>query len=100
MWIGVRVPFYIVSPWTRGNCVLTEHADHNSQILFIEEWLTVKGYDRIRTDEMVAWRRAHMSNLINALDFGNVCSNWILINILCLNTYNIHQSRSQAHNIS
>ncbi|OAX81171.1 hypothetical protein ACJ72_04490 [Emergomyces africanus] len=68
---GVRVPFYIVSPWTRGGHVFTEHADHNSQILFIEEWLTAKGYDNIRTDEMVPWRRQNMANLLNMLDFEN-----------------------------
>ncbi|KAL2368122.1 hypothetical protein RJZ57_007499 [Blastomyces gilchristii] len=68
---GVRVPFYIVSPWTRGGHVFTEHADHNSQILFIEEWLSAKGYDNIRTDGMVPWRRQNMANLLNALDFEN-----------------------------
>ncbi|PGH00993.1 hypothetical protein AJ79_08057 [Helicocarpus griseus UAMH5409] len=68
---GVRVPFYIVSPWTRGGRVFTEHADHNSQILFIEEWLSAKGYENITTDEMVHWRRQNMANLVNALDFKN-----------------------------
>ncbi|EEH23455.2 hypothetical protein PABG_05666 [Paracoccidioides brasiliensis Pb03] len=68
---GVRVPFYIISPWTRGGRVFTEHADHNSQILFIEEWLSAKGYDNIRTDEMVHWRRKNMANLVNSLDFEN-----------------------------
>ncbi|QSS54106.1 non-hemolytic phospholipase C precursor, Hc yeast-phase induced, conidia-enriched transcript [Histoplasma capsulatum var. duboisii H88] len=68
---GVRVPFYIVSPWTRGGRVFTEHADHNSQILFIEEWLTAKGYNNVRTDEMVHWRRQNMAHLLNALDFEN-----------------------------
>lgn len=70
---GVRVPFYMVSPWTRGGHVFTEHADHNSQILFIEEWLSAKGYDNVRTDGMVPWRRQNMANLLNALDFDNVC---------------------------
>lgn len=32
---GFRLPFYIVSPWTRGGNVFTERADHNSQIKFI-----------------------------------------------------------------
>ncbi|PGH33019.1 phospholipase C [[Emmonsia] crescens] len=68
---GVRVPFYMVSPWTRGGHVFTEHADHNSQILFIEEWLSAKGYDNVRTDGMVPWRRQNMANLLNALDFDN-----------------------------
>jgi phospholipase C len=70
--IGVRVPFYIISPWTRGNRVFTERADHNSQILFIENWLTAKGYGGIVTDQMVSWRREHMSDLVNAFDFDNV----------------------------
>jgi len=71
------VPFYIVSPWTRGNRVFTERADHNSQILFIEEWLTAKGYRGVKTDQMVPWRREHMSNLVNALDLDHVCQTHI-----------------------
>lgn len=70
--LGFRVPFYMISPWTRGNRVFTERADHNSQILFVEEWLAARGYSNIKTDEMVAWRRSHMSNLVNALDLENV----------------------------
>ncbi|PWY90012.1 non-hemolytic phospholipase C precursor, partial [Aspergillus heteromorphus CBS 117.55] len=68
---GVRVPFYMVSPWTRGNRVFTERADHNSQILFLEQWLEARGYDNVQTPEMVHWRREHMSNLVNALDLDN-----------------------------
>ncbi|KAI2706015.1 hypothetical protein CBS147332_7259 [Penicillium roqueforti] len=68
---GFRVPFYMISPWTRGNRVFTERADHNSQILFVEEWLTARGYENITTDQMVEWRRKHMSNLVNALDLHN-----------------------------
>lgn len=63
----------MISPWTRGNRVLTERADHNSQILFVEEWLTARGYKGHRTDQMVHWRREHMSNLVNALNFADVC---------------------------
>lgn len=70
--LGFRVPFYMISPWTRGNRVFTERADHNSQILFVEQWLTARGYKGIQTDQMVPWRRAHMSNLVNALDLDNV----------------------------
>lgn len=64
----------MISPWTRGNRVFTERADHNSQILFVEQWLTARGYKGIQTDQMVPWRRAHMSNLVNALDLDNVRS--------------------------
>jgi phospholipase C len=61
----------MISPWTRGNRVFTERADHNSQILFVEEWLTERGHKNIKTDQMVSWRREHMSNLVNAFDFDN-----------------------------
>ncbi|KAJ5212782.1 uncharacterized protein N7498_004428 [Penicillium cinerascens] len=68
---GFRVPFYMVSPWTRGGRVFTERADHNSQILFLEQWLEARGYTNVQTPEMVHWRREHMSNLVNALDLDN-----------------------------
>lgn len=67
---GLRLPFYIVSPWTRNGNVFTEYADHNSQILFIEEWLAVKGKN-VTTNQMNPWRRQHMSSLVNAFDFTN-----------------------------
>jgi phospholipase C len=65
---GFRLPFYIISPFTRGGSVFTEHADHSSQIMFIEEWQRAKGVDVV-TPEMVPWRREHMSNLLAAFDF-------------------------------
>lgn len=68
---GVRVPIYIISPFTRGGKVFTEWSDHNSQILFVEEYLKAKGYSNITTDQMSDWRRNHMSNLLNAFDFEN-----------------------------
>lgn len=67
---GFRVPFIIISPWTRNGNVFTEHADHNSQIMFVEEWLAAKGKN-VTTNEMPSWRREHMSNLVNAFDFTN-----------------------------
>lgn len=67
---GFRLPFYIVSPWTRNGNVFTEHADHTSQIMFVEEWLAAKGKN-VTTKEIPPWRRQHMSNLVNAFDFAN-----------------------------
>lgn len=32
---GFRLPFYVVSPWTRGGGVFTAHSDHSSQIMFL-----------------------------------------------------------------
>ncbi len=87
---GFRVPMHIISPWTRGQKVFTEHADHASQILFVgtyhaaghrawisslqiaEAWLKELGYGNIETKEMPPWRRAHMSNFLNAFDFDHV----------------------------
>ncbi|KAF2804329.1 non-hemolytic phospholipase C precursor [Mytilinidion resinicola] len=65
---GFRVPFYIVSPWTRGGHVFTEHADHISQIKFVEQWLETKGFN-VTSDQVPHWRREHMSDLLNAFDF-------------------------------
>lgn len=67
---GLRVPFYIISPWTRHGGVFVEHADHNSQIMFIEKWQAAKGRD-VESKEMVAWRRDNMGDLLNAFDFDN-----------------------------
>ncbi|GJN83034.1 hypothetical protein PLIIFM63780_006580 [Purpureocillium lilacinum] len=67
---GFRLPFYIISPWTRNGGVYTEHIDHNSQIMFIEKWQAAKGRN-VTTDEMVHWRREHMADLVGAFDFAN-----------------------------
>jgi phospholipase C len=65
---GFRVPFTVVSPWTRGQLVYTGHADHNSQLLFLEEWFAARG-KKVKTPSMEPWRRNHMSNLVDAFDF-------------------------------
>ncbi|ETI23478.1 hypothetical protein G647_05280 [Cladophialophora carrionii CBS 160.54] len=68
---GFRLPFYIISPWTRGGNVFTEKSDHNSQIMFVEKWLQAKGYEDVVTREMPTWRREQMSDLTAAFDFSN-----------------------------
>lgn len=68
---GFRVPFYVVSPWTRGGNVFTEPSDHNSQIMFLEQWAKAIGKE-FTSAEMSPWRRSHMSNLVNMFDFSNV----------------------------
>ena len=67
---GFRVPFYIVSPWTRSGGVFTEPSSHESQILFLEEWAKAHGKP-FHVREMNSWRRKHMSNLVNAFDFAH-----------------------------
>lgn len=66
---GPRHPRYIVSPWTRGGNVFTEHADHTSDIMFVESWAAANGY-KVKTEAITPWRREHMSNLVNAFDFS------------------------------
>lgn len=65
---GYRLPFYIVSPWTRGGNVYVENADHNSQIMFVEKWAESKGYNATTT-QMPAWRRENMADLTKAFNF-------------------------------
>ena len=67
---GFRVPFYIVSPWTRGGHVFTEHAAHESTILFMEEWSKAHGKP-FYSKEIPDWRRSQLSNLVKAFDFSN-----------------------------
>ena len=67
---GFRMPFYIISPWTRGGNVFAEHSDHSSQILFLEKWLEAKGMP-FKQAEMNPWRRENMADLTKAFDFAN-----------------------------
>jgi phospholipase C len=66
---GFRLPFSIISPWTRGGHVFVENADHISQLKFVEQWLSAKGYN-VTTDQIPAWRSAHMSDLTKAFNFA------------------------------
>lgn len=39
--------------------------------MFVETWLEAQGYTNVRSQEIPPWRRAHMSNLVNAFDFDH-----------------------------
>lgn len=39
---GFRLPFTVISPWTRGGIVFTEPSDHISQTLFLEQWAAAR----------------------------------------------------------
>ena len=67
---GLRLPFYIVSPYTRNGGVFTEHCAHESQILFLEKWSKAHGKEW-KTTQMNKWRREQLSDLVNAFDFSN-----------------------------
>ena len=66
---GFRLPFYIVSPFTRNGGVFTEHSAHESQIMFLEEWAKAHGKP-FHSKEINPWRRKHLSNLVKAFDFS------------------------------
>ncbi|KAK9450186.1 phosphoesterase family-domain-containing protein [Limtongia smithiae] len=67
---GFRVPFFAISPWTRGGYVFTEPSDHASQLMFLEEWAAAKGKN-VTLDTITTWHREHLSNLVNMFDFSN-----------------------------
>lgn len=68
---GFRVPFYVISPFTRGGHVFSEPSDHNSQLLFLEEWVQARYNISIKQETMNPWRRGKMSDLVNMFDFEN-----------------------------
>ncbi|KZO90258.1 phosphoesterase-domain-containing protein [Calocera viscosa TUFC12733] len=67
---GFRVPFFVVSPWTRGGNVWTEPTDHISQLLFLEKWAAAHG-KTFSIEAISDWRREHMSDLVDVFDFEN-----------------------------
>jgi len=62
---GVRVPCFIVSPWTVGGYVATEQFDHTSVLQFLE---TLTG---VQEPNITAWRRQTFGDLTSALGFSN-----------------------------
>ncbi|TVY91411.1 Phospholipase C [Lachnellula willkommii] len=55
---------------TRRQCL---HRDGRSQFPDnLQQWLEALGYNGTATDQMPAWRRQHMSTLLNAFDFDHV----------------------------
>ena len=63
--LGVRVPFIIASPWTRGGRVCSQVFDHTSTLRFLEAWTGV-------TDPNIsAWRRQVCGDLTSAFDFAH-----------------------------
>lgn len=66
---GYRLPFYIISPYTQGGHVFTEHTTHESQIMFLEKWAEAHGKP-FYTKEIPKWRREQYSDLVKAFDFS------------------------------
>ena len=70
--MGFRVPFFIVSPWTRvkGGQVYSEVADHTSVLKLIEQKFGIE------VPTISPWRRAVAGNLLNAFNFSNPDYSW------------------------
>ncbi|KAL1406335.1 hypothetical protein Q8F55_008034 [Vanrija albida] len=66
---GFRVPFYVVSPYTRNGGVFSEVSSHESQILLVEKWAAAKGKG-FHFADIGAWRRSHISDLTRIFDFS------------------------------
>jgi phospholipase C len=62
---GVRVPCFIVSPWTVGGYVASEQFDHTSTLQFLEQLTGVQ------ETNISAWRRETFGDLTSALGFSN-----------------------------
>jgi len=62
---GVRVPAFIISPWTVGGYVASEQFDHTSVLQFLEQ---VTG---VQETNITAWRRETFGDLTSALGFSN-----------------------------
>ncbi|WP_272420886.1 phosphocholine-specific phospholipase C [Polyangium jinanense] len=60
---GVRVPMWVVSPWSRGGFVCSENFDHTSILRFLEARFGVK------ETNISAYRRAMCGDLLSAFDF-------------------------------
>jgi phospholipase C len=70
MGLGFRVPLVVISPWTRGNIVVSEVFDHTSVIQFLEERF---GFE---CPTISPWRRAITGNLLSAFDFEHPDYSW------------------------
>ena len=62
---GVRVPMYVVSPWSRGGWVNSQAFDHTSVIRFIEARFGVK------ETNISGFRRAVCGDLTTAFNFAS-----------------------------
>lgn len=62
--LGVRVPLYVISPWSKGGHVASEVFDHTSILRFLEARFGV------HEPNITAWRRAVCGDLTSCFDFS------------------------------
>ena len=63
--LGVRVPFIVISPWSKGGFVNSQVFDHTSTIRFIEQRFGVF------EPNISPWRRAVVGDLTSVFNFAN-----------------------------
>ena len=68
--LGIRVPMFIVSPWSRGGWVNSQVFDHTSVIRFLEARFGV------HEPNISAWRRSIAGDLTSTLDFDRPAADW------------------------
>ena len=62
--LGMRVPLYVISPWSKGGNVASEVFDHTSILRFLEARFGV------HEPNISAWRRAVCGDLTSCFDFA------------------------------
>jgi phospholipase C len=62
--LGMRVPLYVISPWSKGGHVASEVFDHTSILRFLEARFGVS------EPNISAWRRAVCGDLTSCFDFA------------------------------
>ncbi len=62
---GIRVPAFVISPWSVGGYVATEQFDHTSVLQFLEQLTGVA------EPNITPWRRQTFGDLTSALGFSN-----------------------------
>jgi phospholipase C len=68
--LGFRVPLLIVSPWTRGNVVVSEVFDHTSVLQFLEVW------GNVTFSTISEWRRLVTGDLMSAFNWDSADYSW------------------------
>ena len=68
--LGIRVPMFVVSPWSKGGWVNSQVFDHTSVLRFLEARFGVA------EPNISAWRRAVAGDLSTALDFAGADPAW------------------------
>ncbi|MGH8077714.1 MAG: phosphocholine-specific phospholipase C, partial [Lysobacter sp.] len=68
--LGVRVPMFVISPWSKGGWVNSQVFDHTSVLRFLETRFGVA------EPNISAWRRAVTGDLSTTFNFANPNTAW------------------------